>query len=145
MAQEIILNNREDFVRKLKELVDGGVPQDSIRAQYPYPVHEVEKILGRKPGPVRFFTLIGAVTGFAAGFGLTIYTVVSWPMITGGKPLISIPPFLLIAYILTILFGSLASFAGFFLFSILPKIGRLFMPLEARPHCFILTVEEGRE
>ncbi len=145
MAQEIILNNREDFVRKLKELVDGGIPSEKIDAQYPYPVHEVEKILGRRPGPIRYFTLIGAVTGFAAGFGLTIYTVVSWPMITGGKPLISIPPFLLIAYILTILFGSLAAFAGFFLFSILPRIGRLFTPLHERPHLFIITIEEGKQ
>ncbi len=145
MAQEIILENREDFVRKLKELVDGGVPADKINAQYPYPVHEVEKILGRKPGPIRFFTLIGAVTGFAAGFGLTIYTVLSRPMITGGKPLISIPPFLLIAYILTILFGSLASFAGFFLFSILPRIGRLFTPLTEQGNRFIITIEEERQ
>jgi len=145
MRREIILDSREAFVGKLKELVEAGFPKERIDAQYPYPVHEVEKILGRRPGPVRFFTLIGAVTGFAAGFGLTIYSVVSWPMITGGKPLISIPPFLLIAYILTILFGSVASFGGFFLVSILPKIGRLFTPLEERPHRFIITIREGEE
>ncbi|NOY53409.1 MAG: DUF3341 domain-containing protein [Deltaproteobacteria bacterium] len=145
MAQKIILNNREDFVRKLKDLINGGVPADKIDAQYPYPVHEVEKILGRRPGPVRYFTLIGAVTGFAAGFGLTIYTVLSWPMITGGKPLISIPPFLLIAYILTILFGSVAAFAGFLFVSILPKIGRLFAPLPEAGNRFIITIREGNQ
>jgi len=144
MAREIILENREAFVRKLRELVDGGVPAEKINAQFPYPVHEVEAILGRRPGPVRYFTLIGAVTGFVAGFGLTIYTVLSWPMITGGKPLVSIPPFLLIAYILTILFGSLASFAGFFFLSILPKTGRLFTPLTEQANRFIITVEEEK-
>ena len=40
----------------------------------------------------------------------------------GGKPLISIPPFGVIAYILTILFGSLATMIGFLINARLPQM-----------------------
>jgi hypothetical protein len=142
MAQQIILDGREEFVGRLRRLVEEGVPRERIRARLPFYVHEVEEILGRKPGYVRFFTLIGALTGFLAGFGLTVYTVLHWPLITGGKPIVSIPPFLLIAYILTILFGSLATFAGFIILSILPRFRRIYTPLEEDGNRFVLLVDE---
>jgi len=55
-----------------------------------------------------YFTLVGALTGFTAGYALTIYTHLSWkspPLIVGGKPLVSVIPFFVIAYELTILLG----------------------------------------
>ena len=55
--------------------------------------------------PVRVFVLVGGLLGCLSGFALPIYTVLDWPLITGGMPLISIPPFVVIAFELTILFA----------------------------------------
>ena len=54
--------------------------------------------MGARVSPVRLFTLVGALLGCTAGFSLPIYTVSAWPLITGGKPLFSIPAFVVIAF-----------------------------------------------
>jgi hypothetical protein len=87
----------------------------------PVPHHDIEHELHRKKSPVRIFTLIGGLTGFVTGWALTIGSTHAYPLIVGGKPLISIPPFGIIAYILTILFGALATLFGFFLNTRLPQ------------------------
>ena len=43
-------------------------------------------------------------------------------MITGGKPLISIPPFVVIAFELTILLGAIGGMIGFLVLSGLPRV-----------------------
>ncbi len=86
----------------------------------PVPHHDIEHELHPKPSPVRMFTLLGGLFGFALGWALTYYATESYPLIVGGKPLFSIPPYGIIAYILTILFGALATIAGLFLNARLP-------------------------
>jgi hypothetical protein len=87
----------------------------------PVPHHDIEHELHGKKSPVRIFTLIGGLTGFATGWVLTIGSTNAYPLIVGGKPLISVPPFGIIAYVLTILFGALATLLGFFINSRLPQ------------------------
>ncbi len=144
MSEVMLFTDCDEFVAQLRRMIDQGVPKDRIQVRMPYPIREAEELLLPGRGWVRVFTLAGASAGFLIGVGFTIYTVLSWPLITGGKPLISIPPFLLIAYILTILFGSLASFLGFFLLSILPKIHRVVSPLEEYGNQFVIRTEETR-
>ncbi len=79
----------------------------------PTPNHAIDSALDTKVSPVRTFTLVGGLLGCVCGFALPIYTVLDWPLITGGKSLISIPAFVVIAFELTILFGAIAGFAGF--------------------------------
>ena len=69
--------------------------------------------------PVRLFTLIGGLTGCAAGFGMTLWMSHDWPVVVGGKPIGSIPPYVVIAFELTILLGALSTVAAVALFSIL--------------------------
>ncbi len=88
----------------------------------PVPHHDIEHALNPPKSPVRVFTLVGALLGFCTGWALTIYSVHSYPLIVGGKPLISIPPFGVLAYILTILFGALATLVGFLLNARLPQL-----------------------
>lgn len=54
----------------------------------------------------------GAIAGAVAGLFLTIQTSTQWPLMTGGQPIVSLPPFLVISFELTILFGVLATFLG---------------------------------
>ena len=58
---------------------------------------------------VRLFTVIGGPTGTATGFFLTIWTSLKWELVTGGKAPVSIPPFIIIAFELTILLSGLAT------------------------------------
>lgn len=93
-----------------------------VTAYAPTLDHRIDAALGPGKSPVRVFTLIGGILGCALGFAFPIYTVLSWPLITGGKPLISIPPFVVIAFELTILLAALMTVAGFLLLSGLPRV-----------------------
>jgi len=91
------------------------------------PLEEVEEALtghGLPKSPIRLFTLVGGITGTASGFALTIWTVLKWDLITGGKPVVSIPPFVVIAFELTILLGGLATLLGLLVTAPLPRFRR---------------------
>jgi hypothetical protein len=89
----------------------------------PVPVHEIEDVIERdRPvSPVRLFTLIGGLAGIISGFTLTIWSSLKWGLITGGKPVVSIPPFVVIAFELTILFGGVATILAAVLLGRLPR------------------------
>src|SRR5262249_58603786 len=79
----------------------------AISAYSPVPLEELEEALtghGLPRSPVRLFTLVGGLIGTGTGFWLTIWSSVKWGLIVGGKPVVSIPPFVVIAFELTILF-----------------------------------------
>jgi hypothetical protein len=63
---------------------------------------------------VGFLAFGGAVAGAALGLLLTIHTSTQWPLMTGGQPIISLPPFFVISFEMTILFGVLATMFGLF-------------------------------
>lgn len=93
-----------------------------VELRSPVPIHELPEALGSRTSPVRIWTLLGGLAGCASGLALTIGIALDRPMRTGGKPIVSIPPFLVIAFELTILFGALATVAGFLVHSRLPRI-----------------------
>jgi hypothetical protein len=61
---------------------------------------------------VRLFTLIGGLTGCAAGFGMTIWMSFDWPLLVGGKTMSSVPAYVAIAFELTVLLGALITVAA---------------------------------
>jgi molybdopterin-containing oxidoreductase family membrane subunit len=71
---------------------------------------------------VRLFTLVGALTGTATGFFITVWTSLKWELVTGGKAPVSIPPFVIIAFELTILLGGLASALAILILGRLPRL-----------------------
>ena len=89
----------------------------------PVPVEEIEEEIEhvRPLSKVRLFTVVGGVTGTATGFFLTIWSSLKWGLVTGGKDPVSIPPFVIIGFELTILFGGLATLLAVFLLGRLPK------------------------
>ena len=74
-----------------------------------------------KPSGVRVFTLIGGLTGVVTGYAMTIWMANDWPIMIGGKPFSSIPPYTIIAFELTILFGGLMTVLGLFVVGELPR------------------------
>lgn len=83
------------------------------------PNHEIEEALEHKVSPVRLFTLLGGLTGCTAGFAMTIWMSYDWPLVVGGKTIASIPPYVVIAFELTILLGALSTVAAVAFFSVL--------------------------
>ena len=97
-------------VKAIEDLRAAGVTD--LETYSPLPQHELEHALHRPQSPIRLFTLVGGLTGAATGFALAIWTSLDWPLITGGKPIVSLPAFVIPAFELTILFGALATVAG---------------------------------
>ncbi|MEX2146059.1 MAG: DUF3341 domain-containing protein [Candidatus Rokuibacteriota bacterium] len=108
-------------VRALEELKAKGYHDLTVYS--PVPVHEIEDVVERdRPvSRVRLFTMIGALTGTVSGFLLTLWSSVKWDIVVGGKAAASIPPYVVIAFELTILFGGLATLIGMVVLGRLPQ------------------------
>ena len=88
----------------------------------PVPHHDIEHALGQGPSLVRWVTFGGATLGLTGGFALCIYSVMSYPLVVGGKELISLPPFVVIGYESMILLGALANLVGMLALARLPQL-----------------------
>ena len=108
------------FIDAVKKLA--GDPDLDIEVFSPMPLHDIEALLPQKPSGVRWFTFIGAILGVAVGFGFPIYTVLEWPLITGGKPLVTVQTFIIIAFELLILFGAISTLIGLLIHAKLPRM-----------------------
>jgi hypothetical protein len=86
-----------------------------------HPNHEIEDALATPTSPVRLFTLIGGLTGCTAGFAMTIWMNLDWPVLVGGKPIASVPAFVVLGFELTVLIGALSSVFGVALLSFLMR------------------------
>src|SRR5262245_23421937 len=91
-----------------------------VSAYAPVYSRELDAALHTGTSPIRTFALTGGLLGCFCGFALTIYTSLDWPLMTGGKPIVSIPTFMVIAFELTILFAVLVSYLGFMITARLP-------------------------
>lgn len=110
-------------IQAIRELRARGF--EGVTAYTPLPLPEVEEALtghGLPKSPVRLFTLVGALTGTASGFALTIWSSLKWNLVVGGKPVVSIPPFVVIAFELTILLGGLCTLLALFVLGRLPRL-----------------------
>jgi hypothetical protein len=144
MNETFEFHSKHEFIEKLKELISAGILPENIEVITPFYVHELEELLGEKPSNVRAFTLTGAVTGLLTGFAFTSFTVLHWKLIVGGKPLVSIPAFVIIAFELTILFGALSTMLGFLIISALPNLKRIVAPVEHNNKFIIILKNRGR-
>lgn len=95
-----------------------------LKVYTPVPVEEIEEEIEkvRPLSKVRWFSLIGGLTGTATAFFLTIWTSLKWELVTGGKAPVSIPPFIIIAFELSILLCGLSTLLAVLLLGRLPRI-----------------------
>lgn len=129
-----ISGGEEALVSALEQLRRQGYR--NVETFSPVPSDKLLEMRDAPKSPVRFYTLIGGSLGFVAGLSLTLGTALEWPLITGGKPIASIPPFLVIAFELTILLGGLFTIAGLGihagLLGLVQKAGRPELGYDAR-------------
>ncbi len=116
-----LFEHLDSTISACKALRMGGYK--GFRCYAPLPEHHLlEEGLAYKHSPVRVFTLAGALTGAATGFAFTSWTSMDWPLVTGGKPILSIPAYVVIAFECAILFGALSTVIGLFLNAGLPNL-----------------------
>jgi molybdopterin-containing oxidoreductase family membrane subunit len=111
--------DEEPCVRGIAALRAAGF--DRPRVFSPFASEKVREALRTARSPVRLWVFLGGITGCAGGFALTIGLSAEYPHVTAGMPIVSIPPFVIIAFELTILCGALSGVLGFLVHGGFPR------------------------
>jgi hypothetical protein len=103
-------------------LKSAGIPDTDydFLTDAPYP----EGAFGEREEKHRLyiFPFIGATLGLASAILLTSMTQVAYPLVTGGKPILSLPPMAVVSYEGTMLGAILFTVLGIIFESRLPKL-----------------------
>ena len=110
----------DDATEAVRALRTAGLGPVSVYS--PIPHHDLERAMEQGSSLVRWVTFSGGLLGITLGFTLCIYSVLSWPLVVGGKELISLPPFVVIGYESMILLGALFNLVGMLALGRLPQI-----------------------
>ena len=106
-----VFDEEEKFISSIRTLLE---QKYSIHEVFtPYPVNEVIHLLKRKtrlPTAAYLFGLFGVVATLAF---LYYTSVISWPIVYGGKPFNSFPSFIVVTIVLTILIVTILSLTLF--------------------------------
>ncbi len=133
-----LFHDPESALAAAGQLKEAGFARPELMS--PIPIHGVEEVLGPKKSIIKRFTLFGGIFGGLSGFALAAGTAVLYVHPTGGRPIITIPPYLIISYEMTILFGILFTVLGFLFSARLPAIReRVYVP-ETAVDKFAVTV-----
>lgn len=123
MAKEVGVLSVYSYMDKLNHAIrELNKLGEDFEVYSPTPDHHIEYALGKGPSSVRWFTLAGNITGVSLGILLTWWVNYNWPIITAGKPYMSIPAFMVIFFELFILLGVLFTVAGLFLNAGIPSL-----------------------
>lgn len=110
--------DERDCVRAIEALRHERVTSFSVFT--PIPSEHIAEAIGLGRSPVRAWVLIGGIIGVISGFALTIGTSMEWNLIAGGKPIASIPPYLIIVFELMVLLGGLSAVLSFIVLGGMP-------------------------
>lgn len=114
---------KDKLLSAIKTLREDGF--ENLEVKMPVPDHDILDAVKHKPTPIGWFTLIGGIMGMLTGFFGPAWAHSHWGNSIGGKPIISLPAFIVVMFELTILFGAVLTFAGLFLLSKLPAHKKL--------------------
>jgi len=84
----------------------------SCRAWMPAPFPDVIEALGRPASKLGWATFLGASLGVSGGFALATFTSLAWPLVTGGKPILSWPPFVIVSFESSVLLAAAGTVLG---------------------------------
>ncbi|MDE1941566.1 MAG: DUF3341 domain-containing protein [Betaproteobacteria bacterium] len=114
-----LFNDFEAAGRALQELKVSNLPgfrMDDVLIKSPIEHPELSEMLGSRPVYVQLYTLAGAVLGSTIGFTLIASAQGNFlQQIRGGRPIVPIPPDMVLTYELFILIGVLMTVVGCFI------------------------------
>jgi Protein of unknown function (DUF3341) len=94
----------------------------TMDAYSPFPIEGLAEAMGFKDRRVPMLTLIGGICGAAIGFGMQVYTNLSFPIDIGNRPLVAVPAFMMITFELAVLGAVLLTIGGMFVLNHLPRL-----------------------
>jgi hypothetical protein len=95
---------------------------NKVTVYTPTPRHEIDDAVKAPLSGVRRWTLIGALAGGSFGYWVAVWTSEYWPLVVGGKAYGSYIPYTIIAFEMMVLVGALATVAGMFVNSRIPRL-----------------------
>jgi hypothetical protein len=103
----------------------------TLDAYTPFPVHGMVEALGLRRSYMPWIALAGGVVGLGVALGGQIYlSAIDYPIMVGGKELVSLPAFVPVCFELTVLFSAFATLFGLLAVCGLP---RLYHPTAKHP------------
>ena len=107
-----LFDGAETAARASRALRDLSLPPGSVTTISAVPLPDGAVVTD--PQPIRFprIVIAGWFVGAAAGLGLTLATYLLYPLVTGGKTIVSIPPTLIVTYEVAMLGALLATLFG---------------------------------
>lgn len=109
----------ERLVEAARAAREAGV--EGIDAYTPFPVDELNEVLALHDNRIPWLGVIGAICGAGSAYAMQIATNLNYRLDIGGRPLLALQAFALIAFELTVLFSVLFMVAGFFILNRLPR------------------------
>lgn len=109
----------ERLVAAARAVRDDGARD--IRAFTPFPVDELNAVLGLHDRRIPWLGVAGGIFGAAGAYAMQIAVNLDYPLDIGGRPVVALQAFALIGFELLVLFAVLFMVGGFLLFNRLPR------------------------
>ena len=143
MSSSIIAIYREEklLLSALRKMNDENIAINDVFT--PYPLHEVFKIMNIKTR-IPFATFIYAVFGIFISYAFLYWTsVIDYPLVYGGKPLNSIPSFIIITFVTMISLSVLLTVLTFlFRTKLYPGKKPLILDLRITDNAFVIVIDK---
>lgn len=93
-----------------------------LEAFSPFPLQELDAALGLHDRRATWCGIAGGLFGGLLGFGLQVYVNLDYPLSIGNRPLIALPAFVLVTFLLGVLGAALGAVFGLFWLCRLPLL-----------------------
>ena len=124
----IVFDDEQPMLQAVKKIRESGA--EIIDVLTPFPVHGLDAALSMKKSRIPWVGFFGGLFGGLLGFGFQAWVfTVDYPLVFGGKPLLSVPSFIPVTFECTILFAGLSMAAAFLIKSKL-KPDKTFEPVD---------------
>ena len=95
---------------------------EKLDAYTPYPVEDLAEVLGFRKSRVPLVVFVGGILGATGGYLLQYWlNVLSYPINVGGRPINSIPSWIIVTFELTILTAAIFALLGMLALNGLPR------------------------
>ena len=103
-----------------EKLRDGGYSRFDVHT--PFPVHGMDKAMGMKDSPLGWIVLVMGLAGLASAVAMMWWmNGIDYPTVVGGKPPVSFPSMVPVAFELTVLFSAFGAVFGMLGLNKLPR------------------------
>ncbi len=107
-------------VNAARQAHDAGYRQ--MDAFTPFPIHELTEAVGAKKTRLPLLIFLGGLAGCIGGFLMQAYMMaVDYPLIIGGRPLVSIPSYIPVTFECTVLLAATTAVVGMIVLNGLPR------------------------